>query len=208
MPHDFASTPALGGTRVPPRQSVAAQLPRLKASPYFLLMHHPLGWEACEVEGRGLCWLPRLKRLIFAAGSNGIRQGRRGGGPDPSLAIASHTERGWRFIPEDYDGGYVDRYECTGGIRYMTKFESPKNLGNRTVIRGDDAKWNLFRLSLVENGVIPAPEPEILEDLMDRQRNRISRSQKHIHIPAVADKLEKDEARLAAMEEMCAEAAK
>ena len=202
MSHDFPQEPSAGGTRVGPRTGADQQPYRLSKSPYFLLMHHPLGWECAEVEGRGLCWLPRLKRLPFAPGVNGVRQGRRGGPPDPSLAIANHTKRGWTFVPEDYDGGFVDRYKCTGGVRYVTKFETPRNIGNRTVIRGDDEAWNKFRLGLVESGVLAGPEPEVLEDLMDRCRNRIARSQKDIHIPAVAEKLEALELTLATMEEM------
>lgn len=207
MGHEFSNTPAASGTRVGPRTASSSQSPRLKAVPYFLLMHHPMGWEACEVEGRGLCWVPRLKKLPITPGSNGVRQGRAGGSPDASLAIANQTSRGWRFIPEDYDGGFVDRYEATGGVVYLLKFESIKTIGNRSVVRCDDAAYNAWRLGLVENGVIPAPEPEVLEDLMDRQRSRISRHQKHIHIPAVAAKLEAETAKLDTMEALSDEAA-
>jgi len=202
MAHDFSDSAAAaaGGERVTAAMRPTHEPYRLTPTPYFVLMHHPMGWEACQVAGEWV-WLPRLKMLSYAPGTNGIRQGRgKGAPPDPTLALVAFQSRGWTIIPEDYDGGYVVRYPVAGGAVHLLRWATPRNVGNKTTVRGDDEAYKAFRLQLVTDGVIAPPVPEVIEDLLDRQRTRIGRAEQHIHIPAVARRLEDDTAKLSGME--------
>ncbi len=204
MSHDFtgAAAPPAEGQRVNRRARPTSRAYRLRAEPYFILVHSPLSWDLVEMQGPDgaqWVWLPRLKRLRLTPGVNGVRQGRRGGAPDATLAIAQLQRRGWIIIPEEYDGGYVDEYPGHRGKVHVLKFETPVHVGAKTVLRCDEDAWRRWRLKLVEDGIVPPPQQEVLEAIMDRQRNRISRHERNVHIPAIAAKVEADVAKLDAM---------
>ena len=199
MAHTFTDSPA-GGERVTSSMRPTHNPYKLTPKPYFVLMHNPLGWECGRVGDRWV-WLPRLKELQYQPGSNGVRQGRRGGAPDATLAIASFQGKGWTIIPEDYDGGYVVRYTVEGGgYAHLLRFDEPRNIGNRTSLRTDEEAYNAWRLQLVEDGILAPPEPEVIEELLERQRTRITRAERDIHIPAVAKRLEQETSKLDEME--------
>ena len=87
-----------------------------------------------------------------------------------------------------------------GGYVHLLRFDEPRNIGNRTSLRTDEEGYNAWRLQLVEAGIIDPPESEVIEELLERQRTRISRSERDIHIPAVAQRLEVETAKLDEME--------
>jgi len=205
------------GQRVRPGAHTTAQAYRLRATPYFLLVHNPLSWEIAEVELEDeageitgspvICWLPRLKRLELSPGVNGVRMGRRGSPPDASLAVANLRTQGWTMIPEDYDGGYVNVHPGARGPIHVLKFDQPVNVGSKTVLRCDDEGYKRFRYRLVVDGVIKPPEPEALEAIMDLRRNRIARHQREVHIPAVRARVDALEEELGEMKEAAEEIA-
>ncbi len=193
----------------PPLQMVSASAAgaapafNLKPCPFFYLTHHPSSWEVGEVDGKRY-WLPRLKRLKLAPGVNAVRQGRKGGPPDASLAIAQAQRQGKTIIPDTFDGGYVHKVRGARGWVHLLKFDTPKNLGRTTVIKTDHEAYRAFRLKLVTSGLIAPPEPEILEAIMDRQRNRSERRADQAHIPREAKRIEREEAKLTEMREAVA----
>ncbi len=169
----------------------------VKRSPYFHLMFSPGQWEATEMPDHGWTWLPKLKKLPLTPGVNGVR----GGHPhaDGSLAIAGAQQRGMLLIPDDYKGGFVMRHMTATGYTHLHKSERLVRVGPRSEVRGDSVAWNQFRYDLVQDGIIPPPTAEELDLLMDRQRRRLERNQKAVHIPAVAARVEADTAKLEGM---------
>ena len=154
--------------------------PNFPVSPYFLLFHNPEDWEHKAGE-----WLPRLKRLPLAPGVNAIRQSRNGGAVDPNLAIVQLQQRGFKIIPEDFGGGFVKQVAVAGGVAHMMHCDEIKRIGRQAVLRRDDEAYTEFQRSLLVEGVVAPPEPEILERLMDRQQARIDRQQAKTHLPNV-----------------------
>lgn len=212
---------ATGGVRVTGATAPTTQPLRLRPEPYFLLMHSGKSWELQElprklVTGRKPkadesdtvdVWLPRLKRLRVAPGVNGVKQGRAGTAPNATVALAGFQSRGWTIIPEDWDGGYVDRYETQRGPVHMLRFDYPVQVGDRTVIRTKVDELNAWRLKLIADGVISPPAPEILEEIIDLQANRARRDERDVHVPTVAAKVERERAKLERMKAAAADQA-
>jgi len=69
-------------------------------------------------------------------------------------------------------------------------------MGNRVVTRHDPDRYNEFRRELVVSGVIKAPEPEALEIVLDDLQHRLNRNAINVHVPTVAAKIKKTEAKL------------
>tara|TARA_R100000664_G_C2739013_1_gene127839 strand:- start:492 stop:1046 length:555 start_codon:yes stop_codon:yes gene_type:complete len=168
----------------------------MRAEPDFTLGHYPTEWEMVETEN-GLEWLPRLKKLALVPGVNGVRQTRNG--VDDRIARTTYTDQGWTLIPRDL--GYVTAYPTTSGTTYLLTWDRPKRLGNRCIVKHDDAGFNAFRRSLIEDGVIERPDPDALEAIAERLRRTIARNEKNAHIAGVAEKIEADRELLAAMRE-------
>ena len=175
----------------------------IRPEPYFHLMFAPGQWEAVEMTGRGWTWLPKLKKLPLLPGVNGVRFGRPHA--DASLAIASAQQRGLTVIPDDYRGGFVMRHMTANGWTHLHNAERLVRVGLTSEVRGDRDAWNEFRYGLVVDGIIPPPSAEELELLIDRQRRRLERNQKDIHIPAVAARVEAATAKLEGMEAAASE---
>ena len=193
MPHSFDN---LGTTVTTSSRSVGATVLPMRAEPDFTLGHYPTEWEMVETEN-GLEWLPRLKKLALVPGVNGVRQTRNG--VDDRIARTTYTDQGWTLIPRDL--GYVTAYPTTSGTTYLLTWDRPKRLGNRCIVKHDDAGFNAFRRSLIEGGVIERPDPDALEAIAERLRRTIARNEKNAHIAGVAEKIEADRDLLAAMRE-------
>ena len=168
--------------------------PNFPASPYFLLFHNPEAWECKAGE-----WLPRLKRLPLAPGVNAVRQSRNGGAVDPNLAIVQLQQRGFKIIPEDFGGGFVKQVPVAGGVAHMMHCDELKRVGTRAVLRRDDDAYTEFQRSLLAEGVVEPPEPEILEMLIDRQQRRIDRKQAMTHLPNIKAQVKADAEKLKSM---------
>ena len=199
----FAGTPA-----VAPVAEQQALLP-LKPSPRFFYIHHPARWECIEGE-KGWEWLPRLGKMKLTPGVNGVRQGRGTHGQiDDSLARMQKEKNGWTVIPyEVIEGGYCWAYKGKRGTVHLSRWNNPKMVGNQVIMQTDTTGYNAFRRGLIEDGHIPAPDPEMLERLMDRQTKENNERGGKAHIPAVAVQLKAGESRLEGMKEAAPKAKK
>ena len=181
-----------------PGATVVPEMPRCD----FYLMHHPEGWELNERPDGEWEWLPRLKPLFLQPGINGVRQVR--GGMDDSAARISFQDRGWTIL--DRKLGYVTKYPCRRGHSSYLTWDIPKVMGRRVIVRHDAEGYADFRRSLLENGTIPAPEPEALEAILHELDKRIERGGKSIHIPGVKAQVDKDEKKRTAGKKAAAKA--
>ena len=168
--------------------------PNFPASPNIQLLHNPEDRE-CKA-GQSM---PRLKRLPLAPGVNAVRQSRNGGAVDPNLAIVQLQQRGFKIIPEDFGGGFVKQVPVAGGVAHMMHCDELKRVGTRAVIRRDDDAYTEFQRSLLAEGVVEQPEPEILEMLIDRQQRRIDRKQAMTHLPNIKAQVKIDTETLKSM---------
>jgi len=167
---------------------VSRQRPhRWPTSPYFMLFHNPASWEFTGGE-----WLPKLTRLPFAPGVNGVRQSRAGAPVDPNLAIVQMQARGFKAIPEDFDGGFVTQVPVAGGVAHLLKFDTLKRVGSASILKHDGDGYAAFRRKMLADGVVDAPEPEVLEPLIERQQARINRRANELHLPHVKLKSKAD----------------
>ncbi len=194
MAHTFSSTAA-----TPLSGSLTARKLKLAPRPNFYLMHSPTSWECLET-AKGWEWLPRLKQLPAASGVNGVRQTRAGADVRP--AMIRFQSEDWTILsqPERVrDGGYVVTTPCEGGLVHHCFYDSFKMVGNSVIAKTDHKAKHDFLRSLVVNGHIPAPEPEILEAIIERQAHRLGRKANNAHIPAVKARLDEDAAKIEAM---------
>ena len=185
MAHEFGSAgTVVAGVEASsnPRAHILPESPR----PNFYLMHSPQGWEPNKLEDGTWEWLPVLKRLLLKPGVNGVRMA--GGTIDDSQARIGYQDRGWTII--DRRLGYVTRYPCRGGNSYYLTWDEPIKAGRRLVVRHDAEGYNDFRRSLVEDGVISPPVPEVLAAILQDYHKQIDRNSKDVHIPIVKAKID------------------
>jgi len=195
MPHDFQGPAFDDGSpagRIPQLPQASRQLINLPASPSFFLKWHPARWYMAN--GR---LLPCLGKLVIEPGINGVDA--RGG---HTIAKAEADRRGWTIIPwEVIPDGYVRAYDVRGGVAHMTRWERPKAIGNRAIIKTDEKGYHAFLQHLLDEGIVPPPDPDIVDAMSDVQRSRISRNLKRAKTDdGAAARLEADRARLAELE--------
>lgn len=155
---------------------------------YTFYPDDPGNWVVGEVDGVAY-WLPALSKLHLVPGQGGVRTLRKGERQDTMIAeaIAGVTKRGGIAISRDH--GYLmrtpARHPNTGqvGHIYHDRFETPKvprGRRMRTVkFHTDSEARNVWLLSLITEGHIPAPDPELLDHnravLADRVRAKADR---------------------------------
>mgnify|MGYP003624567755 CR=1 FL=1 len=152
----------------------------------YYLMHHPEQWELIITDGVGE-WLPNFSQLLEIAGVNGVQQTPTG--IDSTMARVKFMDLGFTIL--DQEMGYQTRYRTrSGGYYYTSVFDTPKVVGSKTFWSTDMVAYNDWRRSLITDGFINPPEPEILELLEERHQKRIERNIRLQHIPEVQQKLE------------------
>ena len=175
-------------------------LPLRPNSPFFW-MHHERGWEVYQ-DDEGAEILPVFSQLAEIPGVQGVRDTPRG--PDSSHARVAMQDNGYTIIGRDR--GYITRYKTkSGGWYYESIFATPKILGNRVIWKTDFKNYNNFRRSLIEDGVISPPDPDVLEMMVDELEVRISRHTTDQHIPAMVKKRQAIEDKLQALKNCIAE---
>jgi len=162
---DKSRTVTTEGVR-PPDPEVAAQLMTHAPTPNFYLMAHPSRWGVIAGE-----FLPILGTMLIEPGVNCVD--KRGG---VELAKAHARRNGWIVLPHDIvSGGYVRRYPVAKGFFHCTIWEQPIQTGILAVIRRDEKGYNEFLRYLITSGIVPLPEPEVLEALEEMARERLQR---------------------------------
>jgi len=140
---------------------------RLKHAPCrdFVYKAHPARWGKV-----GDKLLPLLSMIRFEPGLNGVD---RYGSPD--LAIVAAKRKGWIIIPHEVvpNGGYSRQHAVEKGSLHCSIWEQPIQVGGRPKWRRDPEGYIAFLEFLVAEGIVPLPEPEILEDLEEMTVERL-----------------------------------
>jgi len=195
-----------------------------KPNPRFHLVHYPSDWE--WVDGYGL--LPGLTKANEIAGANGCapRHQLARVGPNnpvsPAAMLNGIANKGGIVIPYNdprivkyfgrRNGYYALGYETTLGKWYVMPWERPMQ------VAGGNIQWNTkesnikdleFRRFLRESGILPAPEPEVIQALANNWR-RSAESRMSVHKgwqddPAMKRRIERDLAKVEQVEAWLAE---
>jgi len=204
----FAASPFDDGGRI-----------RSPSRPAFFLRAHPLAWEVVTVEGSPV-WVPQLSRHELLPGAQGIRTLTRAEQGDPRLAwrAARQQQEGEgfvyldptaeidpRFRPDDVDAAsYCYSIPCIDrqrrpGVRFteLWNVPIPTPAGMSQVFRYSHELANAWRASLVADGLVPQPNPLIVEREIRRARQRLARAQAAAPSAARDVKVEAVEADLA-----------
>ena len=168
------------------------------AAPAFFLRAHPLSWEVVTVDGSPV-WVPSLSRHALLPGSQGIRTLTRAEEGDPRLAWRSARQQqeseGFiyldptaeiapRFRPEGVNAStYCYAIPCIDaqrrpGVRFteLWNVPIPTPVGMSQAFKFDHARANAWRASLVAEGLIPRPNPLIIERAVRRANTGLSRA--------------------------------
>lgn len=201
MAHEFQADPAPASNAGPqpyipqPPQSLAKVLPHPPRGA-FLLRFHPQRWAL--MDGDILPVLGTLKTEDL--GVNGVD---KAGNIDE--AVMASQKNGWVILPWDVLGRgreYIRATDCQGGRYYHTQWEIPQHSGDRVLAsKTDSAGYYAFLRELIARGIVPAPDPAVLEQgLLDVQRKRVENLRGKTNHPGVAEVFETEKGRLAAME--------
>lgn len=158
MPRLQGRKPAPLGT-----QDVRVERPvKLPPNQRFLLMAHPHQWTV--IDGQVV---PYLQRLSRAPGVSKV--GRRG---ELHAALEYKRRRGWIEIPEnvrnpdDPNETYLRVHDGEKGEVWTTEWEIV--YPGSKVIKTDRKAYVAFLRDLMDRGIIPTPEPHILEEMLAR----------------------------------------
>lgn len=171
---DVVAEPVRVGDR-----SAREQLPSLDASPRFLLFHHPRQWGVRVVNGEAEL-VPAVQHIAIEPGTGGTDEYG-----DPSALITARRRDGWILLAEnwatpddtpDHAAGYVRRVRVRQGYAHITAWQSVRVLAGTPSIRTEEAGWLRWLRRLMADGLIPAPDPEVLEQLLERAKEREQRA--------------------------------
>lgn len=165
-----------------------ASTPKLNMMPNapFYLLHHPFSWELVKVADKWQ-WLPTFGILHEIAGVNGIEETPQGA--DSSVARMRLIDAGQTIIDREY--GYIARYETVnGGYHYRLRWDLPKTIGNKTYWNTDEDGYNEWRLALVQENIVDAPEIEVVQSKINMVDRKIDRRLKFQHVPEVKTELD------------------
>lgn len=159
--------------------------------PFYMVFYpdHPGNWDAAVISGdesdeaTGTWWLPTLQRDPAQPGVNGYRTTKKGDRPGHAKAQAHEliTSDGGIVLPLSL--GYRVELDCidprskTPGTFYTDAWSEPrpKIRGQRLKHTFDRERYNRWRLMLVREGYVPAPDPQLLDINRARMAVRIER---------------------------------
>ena len=168
----------------------------MHANTPFYLAHYPTSWEFIKAGKTGR-WLPKFSEIREAAGINGVRQTPHG--TDSKHARVSYSDHGYTIL--DYrQFDYLSRFRCTNGYFYVCKWSTPKQIGKKVFWNVDKNKYNDWRESLIEDGILDPPAEEIIDLCISQYKNRITRNLKNQHIPEIKKKIDEWDEDLKKME--------
>ena len=154
------------GTIPAPIRAVAPKLNLAPSAPFFLKWH-PQRWE---LNGGEL--LPKLGRLAVEPGVNGVD--KHG---DPSLAFVSAEQRGWKILPWDVIAdGYVRVHQGNFGAVHLTKWQQPRQIGNRCILKHDADGYRQFLREMLAAGIIDPPDPDLIDAMIEEKQGKLDRA--------------------------------
>lgn len=169
-----------------------------KGNQPFWLMHHPMTcWECVEIDDE-YRWLPTFRHLKDLPGCNAVRMVKNGRGADSTMARVQMMDNGFEIL--DLEFGYQQRFPSRyGGHIYKEIWSNPKVIGNRVIWNFDHKAFDIWRKQLMDDGVLPPPDVDVLDVFIERQERRIERNAQRGHIPHVQKQLALEEKKLADM---------
>lgn len=164
----------------------------------FRFMVHPEQWEWVAPYG----WLPHIKRFSRQPGVNGVKHDNKGG---DTLAVAQKMEEGFQFIDyqQTQDGkSYMmaNSNTTSGKPLHHDRWYSFKQIGNRVFPKRDREGYNEWRKWLVTEGIIDAPDPDVLRAILGTKYDNITRTQALQHLPELKAKRTANKKKLEAAE--------
>lgn len=180
--------------------------------PFFYVHYkdHPGNWFVGEIEaGEGVpeedvghWWLPKLQKEIGQPGVNGHRTLPRGARPEEAYDQAHLliTRNGGKVLPKSL--GYEVERECrdpktrTAGKVYLEAWQKPRTKlrGKRLKFDFDTQRYRRWLLSLMRDGLIDPPDPQIVQINLARIAARVDRREvdqtkpKHVEAAKIAVK--------------------
>ena len=157
-----------GSTPAPLTGAGAKQKLRMRPSPNFLLLAHPRRWQVMAGEV-----LPCLHELRQSPGVENVSPR----GADMTPAISKKLKDGWTIIPHNViEGGYVRKFDGYRGPVHLSRWQTPRQIGLRAAKPVVDlVGYHEFLRDLLKRGIVPAPLPEVLDELVDRARSTVER---------------------------------
>ena len=156
----------------------SADVQRVNSAPVekFFLCSHPSRWALF-----GDRLLPILDRMKIKPGVNGVDH--RG---DYGLSMLQRQREGWTVIPWDavacHANGreypeYIATYEGKNGPIHQLIWSTPNQLNSTAAATWatDSVGYRRFLGDLVDNGIIPPPDPNLLTHLIERAQAEIDR---------------------------------
>lgn len=203
-----ATLPPRGITgTVPSNPFVAAKRLNTDRTPPFEYQWNYTRWEVVEDPDKAgaYIFLPVLGKLKKEPGIGAVD--KNGG---MTFAVAARAERGWNSIPLHYalsddtpDGqpGYVRTWPGRGGLIHGSAWESPRQVGNRTIWSHDIEGYRRWLKRLMVDGHIHAPDPAVTETLLEVAKQRADRGRgRAMSNPHAKVLLEQAEERLKAIQ--------
>jgi hypothetical protein len=153
---------AAGGWAPQFAEETRANTPRLPATPPKLLTYHPERWTVMSGEV-----VPQFGSLKLQAGIQRMKQGADGRFQKGEAEI-SLAEQGWTVIPADVDGPGTSYIRQVAPGVFLSRWE--KAYPGSSHVDTDEAAYVSWCRTLLDRGVIPRPEPYVLELLQAKKR--------------------------------------
>ena len=184
-----------------PPTAAATRLP-LEGGNVWYYAAHPGAWDVVEIDG-ATRWVPKMRKLPFKKGANGINN-------DGAIGAYMQwlTANGWQVVGNNPNPShwlhYADMLPGRGGnvmIDVWTTIHQPS--ANKVKLRREPEQveeFNRWRARLVDEGVVKAPEPITIDDLIDDyEQQRVKRLMGKDQKPIIVERLEQARAELARM---------
>ncbi len=172
----------------------------------FYYKHWPANWEFGYVEvkkgkktEKKPVFFPGVEMERVVPGVNGVHQiaGEIG---DPSSRLGMLRHKGFTILePTQFD--YMRVYPAKfGGKKHSPKWETYKVLAGQVIPSFDRKAWDNWRLQLIVDGNIQAPDPHFLELLIITEKKTPDRLIPSQHLPEVKKQLDAEYKKIADME--------
>lgn len=172
---------------------------------------HPGNWSACEIEAGpgvpeedvGVWLLPTLQRESMQPGVCGHRTIKKGMSARAAYDDAHKViERDGGIVLDPDSFEYLVERDCidktgTTGTYFMDTWQTPRSAlrGQRIKFDFDRQRYRRWILSLMREGYLPQPDPQIIAIKKNRAAARVTRREGLIDLPPERREVYTDDAR-------------